>query len=163
MTVTFVVTSFGKTEKENWFLPQKQATILTTASSSFQFVCYSSWHSWIHQADNLIMPVTWSCVSWFSPQLTPFLHPSLVFFHFLHNVIRVICMLMQERKNPFPLQIYGIFLLEIWRTYLEVFHMQWHQLPCFRIFTDMNMNLNYFISSNCYCQHVYLSWKSEVF
>lgn len=44
----------------------------------------------------------------------------------------------------------------------EVVHMQWHQLPCFRIFTDMSMDLNYSISSSCYCQHAYLSWKSKV-
>lgn len=144
--MTFVVRSFGKTEKGNWFLPHKQAPIPTIASSSFQFVYYSSWHSWIHQADNLIMPVTWSCVY---PQLTPSLQPSLLHLHFLRNVIHVTYMLMQERKTvPFPLQIHSIFLLETWRTDLEVFHIQWHQLLCFRISTDMSMNLNYSISSS---------------
>lgn len=164
MTVTFVVTSFEKTEKGNWFVPHKQNHHSHHCKQQFSIsvlLLLTLLNPSIH--DNF-MPVIWCCVSWFCPQLTPSLHPSLLRLHFLCNVIHVIYMLRLERKTvPFPLQIYSIFLLENWRTGLEVFHMQWHQLLCFRISTDVSMNLNYSVSSSCCCQHAYLNWKSEVF
>lgn len=138
-SVTFVVISFGKIEKGNWFLPHKRATfppLQATVLNSCVWTCPP-------RSIKLIISLCLSpglgsrgsVLSW---------HPLFSLLHFLCNGIWVIYMLTQERKTiPFHQQIYDLFLLETWRADPEVFHVQWHQLLCFKISTNRNTNLSY--------------------